>query len=86
VPSINKFDIDLQVKDRTIRISSTRTIKYTGKARLQRRERVAGRCDLSTTLPAETDSNGVKVEWRDGILALSLLQAERAKARTIKIF
>jgi HSP20 family protein len=85
VPGINKSDLDLQVKDRTIRISGTKAVKYTENASLHRRERLAGRFDRSIALPFEIDPDGVKAECGDGILALSLPQAERGKARSIKI-
>jgi HSP20 family protein len=85
VPGINKSDLDLQVKGRTIRLSGTKAVKYSEKASLHRRERLAGRFDRSITLPVEIDPDGVKAECRDGILALSLARAERDKARSIKI-
>jgi HSP20 family protein len=85
VPGINKSDLDLQVKGRTIRLSGTKTVEYTDKASLHRRERLAGRFDRSVTLPIEIDPEGVKAECRDGILALSLPRAERDKPRSIKI-
>jgi HSP20 family protein len=85
VPGINKSDLDLQVKGRTIRLSGTKTVEYSDKASLHRRERLAGRFDRSVTLPIEIDPEGVKAECRDGILALSLPRAERDKPRSIKI-
>ena len=85
VPGINKSDLDLQVRGRTIRISGRKSVKYSENASLHRRERLAGRFDRSITLPVEIDQDGVKAECRDGILALSLPRAERDKARSIKI-
>jgi HSP20 family protein len=85
VPGINKADLDVQVKGRTIRLSGTKTVKHAEKASLHRRERLAGRFDRSVTLPVEIDADGVKAECRDGLLALSLPRAERDKARSIKV-
>jgi HSP20 family protein len=85
VPGINKSDLDLQVKGRTIRLSGTKAVKYPEKASVHRRERLAGRFDRSITLPVEIDPDGVKAECRDGILALSLPRTERDKTRSIKI-
>jgi HSP20 family protein len=85
VPGINKSDLDLQVKGRTIRLAGTKTVKFAENASVHRRERLAGRFDRSVTLPVEIDPDGVKAECRDGILALFLPQAERDKARSISI-
>jgi len=85
VPGIDKSDLELQVKGRTIRLAGTKTVKYQEKASLHRRERAAGRFDRSITLPVEVDPDGVKAECHDGILALFLPRAERDKARSISI-
>jgi HSP20 family protein len=88
VPGINKSDLELQVKGRTIRLAGTKTVKYAGNASLHRRERLAGRFDRSVTLPVQVDPDGpdgVKAECRDGILAMFLPRAEQDKARSISI-
>jgi HSP20 family protein len=85
VPGINKADLDVQVKEGTIRLSGTKAVKYGEKASLHRRERLAGRFDRSVALPVQIDAAGVKAECRDGILAVFLPPAERDKPRSIKI-
>ncbi len=85
VPGIDKSDLDVQVKGRTVRIAGTKTVKYSDNASLHRRERLAGHFDRSVTLPVELNPDGVKAECRDGILALYLPRAEQDKARSIKI-
>jgi HSP20 family protein len=85
VPGINKSDLELQVKGRTIRLAGIKTVKYPESASLHRRERLAGRFDRSITLPVEVDADAVKAECHDGILALFLPRAEQDKARSISI-
>lgn len=85
VPGINKSDLELQVKGRTIRLAGTKTVKYPENTSLHRRERLAGRFDRSVTLPVQVDPDGVKAECRDGILAMFLPRAEQDKARSISI-
>lgn len=85
VPGINKADLELQVKGRTIRLAGTKTLKFAENASVHRRERLEGRFDRSVTLPVEVDPDGVKAECRDGILALFLPRAARDKARSISI-
>jgi HSP20 family protein len=85
VPGIARSDLDIQVKGRTIRLAGRKSVQYSEKASLHRRERLAGRFDRSITLPIEIDPDAVKAECHDGILALSLPRAEQDKPRSIKI-
>lgn len=48
-------------------------------------ERCGGSFDRTISLPIEIDSDGVKAECRDGILALFLPRAEHHKPRSISI-
>lgn len=85
VPGINRADLDLQVKGRTIRLSGTKAVKFPEKTSVHRRERLAGRFDRSLTLPVEINAEAVQAECQDGILAVSLPRAEQDKPRSIKI-
>jgi HSP20 family protein len=85
LPGIRKADLQIQVKDRTIRLAGTKPVEYGEKASLHRRERAVGSFDRAVTLPIEIDADGVKAEYRDGILALYLPRAERDKPKTITI-
>jgi HSP20 family protein len=85
LPGVKKSDLDLQVKGRTIRLSGLKTVGYPEKAALHRRERLAGRFDRAVTIPIEINPDGVKAEYRDGILALFLPRAESDKPKAIKV-
>jgi HSP20 family protein len=85
LPGVKKSDLDVQVKGRTIRLSGAKTVGYPDKAALHRRERLAGRFDRAVTMPIEINSDGVKAEYRDGILALFLPRAESDKPKSIKV-
>jgi len=52
---------------------------------VHRRERVSGEFDRTLSLPIELDPNGIKAEYRDGLLALYLPRAESDKPRSIKV-
>jgi HSP20 family protein len=52
---------------------------------VHRRERVSGEFDRTLSLPVEVDPNGIKAEYRDGLLALFLPRAESDKPHSIKI-
>ena len=85
VPGVAKGDLRIEVKGRTIRIAGTKSVGYSEKASLHRRERRGGSFDRAVTVPVEVDANAVKAECRDGILALYLPRAERDKPRSIKL-
>jgi HSP20 family protein len=85
LPGVKKSDLDVQVKGRTVRLAGERTVGYPEKAALHRRERLAGRFDRAVTMPIEINPDGVKAEYRDGILALFLPRAESDKPKSIKV-
>jgi HSP20 family protein len=85
VPGIKKSDLDIQVKGNTIRIAGTKSVDYSDRASVHRRERLAGRFDRAITIPVEIDPDQAKAECHDGVLALFLPRAERDKPRTIKL-
>jgi Hsp20/alpha crystallin family len=54
-------------------------------ASIHRRERIRGVFDRTIAIPIQIDPNGIRAEYRDGVLALFIPRAEREKPRTIKI-
>jgi len=85
LPGVAREDLDIQVRDNQIRIAGKKTVQYEEGASLHRRERIGGSFDRSLALPIEVDADRVNAEYRDGILALHLPWAERAKPRSISI-
>jgi HSP20 family protein len=73
------------VKGRTLRLTGVKTVAYAEKAAVHRRERLAGRFDRAVTMPVEINPDGVKAEYRDGVLALFLPRAESEKPKSIKV-
>ena len=85
IPGVAASDLSIEAKDNSIRLSGTRAIDYGEKTSLHRRERVAGSFDRTITLPIRVDPDGIKAEYRDGVLALFIPRAERDKPRSIQI-
>ena len=85
LPGVKKSELDVQVKGRTLRLGGTKSVAYSEKASVHRRERLAGRFDRAITLPIEINPDDVKAEYRDGVLALFLPRAESDKAKTVKV-
>ena len=81
LPGVKKSEIDVQVKGRTIRLAGGKEVGYPEKAALHRRERLAGRFDRAVSLPIEIDPDGVKAEYRDGVLALVPAAFREGKAQ-----
>ena len=82
---VGKGDLSIQAKENTIRISGKKAIDYPKDVSVHRRERVSGDFDRTLTLPIGIDADGIKAEYRDGVLALFLPRAESEKPRSIKI-
>jgi len=85
VPGIQKADLRIEVKGRTIRIAGTKALASSDKASIHRRERRAGSFDRAVTVPVDIDADHVKAECHDGILALWLPRAERDRPKSITI-
>ena len=61
-----------------------KSIQYEEGASVHRRERVSGEFDRTLTVPVEIDPDGIKAQYRDGVLALFIPIAEKAKPRSIR--
>lgn len=85
LPGIDKTNLQIEAKENTIRISGRKVIGYPEKSSVHRRERVGGEFDRTISLPINLDPEGIKAEYRDGVLALLLPRSERDKPRTVQI-
>lgn len=85
LPGIDKDKLQIEAKENTIRISGTKSTDYEDGASVHRRERDFGQFDRTMSIPVKLDPDGIKAEYRDGVLALFLPRAESDKPRSIKI-
>lgn len=85
LPGVSKSDLQIEAKENTIRIFGKKKVDYPEEASLHRRERVSGEFDRTLSVPVQFEPDGIKAEYRDGLLALFLPRAESDKPRTIKI-
>ena len=85
LPGLDKSQLQIQAKENTIRICGKKDIDFPEGVSVHRRERVFGEFDRTLSLPVQLDPDGIKAEYRDGILALFLPRAERDKPRSIRI-
>ena len=85
LPGIQREDVEIQIQENRVRISGKKTIEYEEGASLHRRERIAGNFDRTIAMPIEVNTNNVKAEYNNGVLALLLPRAERDKPKSITI-
>jgi len=85
LPGVSKSDLQIQAKENSIRIFGKKAVAYPQEASLHRRERVSGDFDRTLSFPVQIEPDGIKAEYRDGMLALFLPRAENDKPRNIQI-
>ena len=85
LPGVDKSSLQVEAKENTIRIAGKKVVAYPDGVSLHRRERVAGEFDRTISLPVDLKPDGIKAEYRDGILALFLPRSEQDKPRTITV-
>jgi HSP20 family protein len=85
LPGVKKSDMQVQIKDNTIRISGTKSVVYPEEVSLHRAERSSGGFDRIVSIPVGIDAEKVKAEYRDGVLALFVPRAEHDKPKTIQV-
>src|SRR4029078_12230945 len=85
LPGVDKENLNIQAKENTIRIAGRKAIDYPENVSLHRRERLSGAFDRTLVVPMQVDSDRIKAEYYDGLLALFIPRAERDKPRNIQI-
>ena len=85
IPGIDKSTLDIEVKHDQVRIRGEKMVPRSDELSVHRRERIAGRFDRVLSVPMGIDSDGVKAEYRDGILAILLPRAEAHRAQSISV-
>ena len=85
LPGIDKDSLQIEVKENAIRIAGKKAVSYPQGVSVHRRERVSGEFDRTISVPVRLESDRIKAEYLDGILALFLPRSERDRPRTIAV-
>ena len=85
LPGVNRNDLNIQVKNESIRIAGRKSVDFPEQASAHRRERLWGEFDRTIAVPMQIDPDGIEAEYNDGVLALVIPRPERDKPRTIEI-
>lgn len=86
LPGVEKDKIAIDVDGRVLTVKGERSSENEVKEdNYFMRERSFGRFQRSFTLPAETDSEKIKAEYKDGVLKLNIPKPESSKPRQITV-
>lgn len=86
LPGMKKEDFNLELKDGTLTLSGERKFEEpTNGVEYHRVERLAGKLSRSFFLPQTVKHDGIKANYRDGILEVYVPKADEAKATQIAV-
>jgi HSP20 family protein len=85
LPGIKKEDLQLQVKENTLRLAGERILNYGENISYHRIERNSSKFDRTLKLPINVASDKVEAKYTDGILMITLPRAEADKPQQITI-
>jgi len=86
LPGVEKDNIAVDVNGRVLTVKGERSSDSEVKEdNYYRRERSYGKFERSFTLPAETDSEKIKAEYKDGVLTLNIPKSESGKTKPITV-
>lgn len=86
LPGLKKEDLEITLENNTLTLSGERTFKKDETAgKLHRTERTYGAFSRSFSLPTRVDAEGVKANFHDGVLVLTLPKKEEDRSRKIEI-
>ena len=80
LPGVSKNDLQIEAKENTVRIFGNKTTTYEKDASVHRRERLSGVFDRTLSIPIQINPDGIRAEYRDGVLALFYPACRERKA------
>ncbi|HXY40901.1 MAG TPA: Hsp20/alpha crystallin family protein [Vicinamibacteria bacterium] len=86
LPGVDAKDVDVHVENNVLTLRGQRTFdQETKREHYHRVERAYGTFSRSFTLPNVVDTQGIKAEFKDGVLQVMLPKREEAKPKQIQI-
>lgn len=86
LPGVDKKDIRVDLKDRVLTLSGERSYENEVKENnYYHKERVFGKFHRAFSLPAESDPEKIKADFKDGILNIEIAKPEEQKPKKISI-
>jgi len=86
LPEVRKEDVKVTVEGGTLTIAGERKAEKEEKGRkFHRVEREYGRFERSFSIPDDAMSEGVKADFKDGVLHVHLVKSEKARPKEIEV-
>jgi HSP20 family protein len=86
LPEVQKNDVKVTVENGTLTISGERKAEMEEKGRkFHRVERYYGRFERNFSIPDDAEEQGVKAEFKDGLLRVHLSKSEKARPKQIEV-
>ena len=86
LPGVDPKDVDIRLDNNVLTVNGERKLDHeVKKENYHRVERSYGAFTRSFTLPTTVDPSGIKAEYRDGVLRVTLPKREEAKPKQIQI-
>jgi HSP20 family protein len=86
LPGLREEDVNIEVRDNTLRISGERKAEHQQRERgWYRLERQFGKFSRALTLPEGIDAEGIDASFEHGVLELRIPKPEERKPRRIEI-
>lgn len=86
IPGVKKEDVKVTIQDGMLTIQGERKMEKEEKDKKYHRiERSYGSFMRSFRLPDDADESGVKAEFKDGMLNVTLNKSEKAKPKSINV-
>lgn len=86
VPGVKPEDVKISVEGNVLTVQGTKQQVAEEKTdRVHRYERTYGSFERTFTLPSTVDATKISAAYEDGVLALTLPKAEKAKPRQIQV-
>ena len=86
LPDVKKENVKISVQDGVVSISGDRKYEKEEKGKKYHRvERSYGSFMRSFTLPEDADESKISAEYKDGVLHVHLLKAEKPKPKSIEV-
>lgn len=86
MPGVSKEDFKVEVENDVLTISGKKSVRAKGEDEQQyRSERQCGSYRRSFRLGNEIDTSKIKAKYENGVLEITLIKAEKAKAKSIEV-
>jgi HSP20 family protein len=86
LPDLDEKDLDVRIEDNTLTIRGERKLeKSVSEDNFLRVERAYGLFSRSFSLPNTVNANGIKAEYRNGVLNVHIPKREESKPKQIKV-